>query len=93
MKWRTRQGAELLWRSWDTDEILVFDVTSGDTHLVNDLTAEILQVLDRASLDVNGLCREIAGSLSPGDESDEFQSNVAKLLDHLDRLGLVEPAP
>jgi PqqD family protein of HPr-rel-A system len=85
------RGASLVWRNWDDDEHVVFCDASGDTHLVNDVTAEVLRQLERSERDFSDLVLRVAESF--GAEPDErFETSVARLLVYLDQVGLVEPA-
>ena len=88
MSWTLRPGARLLWRSWDDDEYLVFDDASGDTHLVNGVTACILELLEQANLEPADAAGRVAGSL--GVDPDALAPHLGPLLDHLERIGLVE---
>lgn len=90
MNWRLRNEAALHWHTWDDEEFLVYDETTGDTHLVNRITREALRLLALAPQNAADLSRGVADALqfAPGIE---FQPNIERLLVHLDRLGLVEP--
>lgn len=91
MRWRIREGAEFLWRTWDSEEILVYDTFTGDTHLVNRVTSEALRSLQLSPCDPAELSQRIAESLGVENEP-VFDASVRDLLAHLDRIGLVEPA-
>jgi len=90
MRWTIRQGGQLEWRSWGDDEYLVFDAASGDTHLVNLVTAELLRLLEASALDEQELCVMLAESIQVEDDA-RLRSSIADLLGYLDRVGLVEP--
>lgn len=77
----------LLWRSFDHDEFVVFHVASGDTHLINAVTARVLETLQATPLGFDELTRRVAEGL--GVEVDgPFEATMAKLLAHLDEIGL-----
>lgn len=90
-RWVISQGAPLLWRNWDDGEYVVYSTASGDTHLINEVTAEVLRQLERSELAFSDLVGKVAQAL--GIEGDgQFESHVARLLVHLDRIGLIEPS-
>lgn len=91
MAWRIRPGADLVWRSWDEDEFLVFDAASGDTHLLNRVTATVFEILGREPLDDKGIGRELSRCLDI--DPAVVEPHLARLLSHLARLGLVESTP
>ncbi len=91
-RWGISREAPLLWRSWDDDEYVVYSSASGDTHLINEVTAEVLRQLERSELAFSDLVHNVAQTL--GTEPDEqIETHVARLLVYLDQIGLVEPAP
>lgn len=78
----------LVWRSWEADESLVYHVASGDTHLVNAMTTEVLRQLEAADRSTRDLAVLIGRSFDvPID--DELEQSVGQLLVHLERVGLV----
>jgi len=91
-RWLVSSKATLLWRSWDDNEHVVYSTASGDTHLINEVTAEVLRQLERSELDFSDLARNVANSL--GSELDQqTETSVARLLVYLDQIGLVESVP
>ena len=91
-RWGISREAPLLWRSWDDDEYVVYSSVSGDTHLINEVTAEVLRQLERSELAFSDLAHNVAKTL--GAEPDEqIETHVARLLVYLDQIGLVESAP
>ena len=89
MCWTLRPGVELSWQCWDPDEFLVYDSASGDTHLVNEVTREVLRQLGRAPQSTSQLGCLVAESLGLADDP-ELEQRLAQLVSHLDRIGLVE---
>jgi PqqD family protein of HPr-rel-A system len=87
--WTLRQGVELTWQSWDAGEFLVYDSASGDTHLANEVTREVLQLLGRGPQRISDLGRLVTDSLGLAHDPD-FEERLAELVAHLDRIGLVE---
>ena len=91
-RWVITRGAPLLWQSWDDDEFVVYSTASGDTHLINEVTAEVLCQLEFSEMDFSDLARNVANSL--GTELDQqTETSVARLLVYLDQIGLVESVP
>jgi PqqD family protein of HPr-rel-A system len=86
--WSTPADEAFYWESWD-DLHAVFASLSGDTHLLPDLTAHVLRMLDghagTASQLAEALCRDME---EPCDE--HFVMNVTQLLQQLQAVGLVE---
>ena len=79
--------SDLIWRSWDRDEFVVYHVASGDTHLINEVTARVLETLQASPLSFEELTRRVAHALQV--EVDEsFEASLAKLLVYLDEIGL-----
>lgn len=92
MKWTLISTKALVWRSWDEDEHVVFHSGSGDTHILNDVAAELLGLLDSASLTSLELADRCAEAF--GIEPDaSFREHVSESLAKFDELGLIEPAP
>jgi PqqD family protein of HPr-rel-A system len=91
-RWRISGDTPLIWHHWDDDEYVVFSAASGDTHRINDVTAEVLRQLELSESEFADLARNVARSF--GAEVDaQMESNVAKLVVYLDQIGLVEAAP
>ena len=86
------QRAPLLWRSWDDDEYVVYSAASGDTHLINEVTAEVLRQLERSELELSDLIRNVAEALGANPDR-RIENYVGQLLVHLDEIGLVEFVP
>lgn len=84
-------ASDLIWRSWDHDEFVVYHVASGDTHLINEVTARVLETLQTNPQSFEELTGRVAGALQiEADES--FEASLAKLLAHLDEIGLAGAA-
>jgi PqqD family protein of HPr-rel-A system len=54
MLWRLRALVSLHWRFWD-HRWVVFDVGSGQTHLLDEITAAVLASLENAPCDTETL--------------------------------------
>ena len=88
--WAIPRGAPLIWRSWDDDEYVVYSTASGDTHLINHVTAEVLRQLERSDLPFSDLVRKVTESLGI-ELNPKIETYVARLVTYLDQIGLVEP--
>ena len=86
--WSRPPGGELCWESWD-DQHAVFDSLSGETHLLPDLTARILRNLNDHGSTPGELAEAICQEL--GEPCDaEFVEDIARLMQQLETVGLVE---
>ena len=84
--WHT---ANLLTKSWQ-DGVIVYNLDSGSTHLLNPVAGQVLNLLASTPADATMIARQMACQIDL--ESDaELDYNVACLLNHLDSLGLIEP--
>jgi PqqD family protein of HPr-rel-A system len=83
--WR---AANLLTKSWE-DGVIVYNLDSGSTHLLNPIAGQVLSFLVAAPANATNLSRRLAAQIDL--ESDaELDQNVKDLLDQLDSLGLVQ---
>jgi PqqD family protein of HPr-rel-A system len=83
--WR---AANLLTKSWE-DGVIVYNLDSGSTHLLNPTAGQVLGFLVTAPANATDLSRRLAAQIDL--ESDaELDQNVKDLLDQLDSLGLVQ---
>jgi len=86
--WSTIAESALYWESWG-EQYAVFDSLSGETHLLPELTALVLQKLDERSCTT----RELVGALcaDTGETCDKhLLMAVTRLLQQLQGVGLVE---
>lgn len=81
-------------RRWD-DEVVVYDDRSGDTHILEDLTGQVLERLLHASASTDELAKRLlAPSADSRDDSELRQRSVSRVHDVIERLrrkGLVKP--
>ena len=91
-RWVVNSDSRLIWKSWDSDEFVVYSTASGDTHQLNKVTAEVLRQLEHAALEFSDLARNVADALG-AELDDQTETYVARLLAHLDQIGLVELVP
>jgi PqqD family protein of HPr-rel-A system len=86
--WRVVPAFELHWRCWD-DEYIVFNSGSGDTHLFDKDSAEVLQLLEQSPFTEQQLINKIFSS-PPGESDEEELQYLKQLLINLHQLGLIE---
>ena len=85
-RWSTES---LFWKRW-ADEPVVYNVASGNTHVISLIAAKILRQLEQRPSTTSQLAENIASEFSV--ESDhEVVEQVARLIRDLDELGLVKP--
>ena len=88
--WRITVGRALPFRAWDGDYV-VYNPLSGNTHVLDIVTGEVLTTIMAGNVRGGDLCRRVADFLEvPNDPS--VAEQVGKILIALDRLGLIEPA-
>lgn len=88
-EWRLNPVCRLHWRHWDQDYVL-FNAASGQTHVVNELGADVLRLLEVKPASADELFEALAvrHGLAP---DPELAAGVQRLLADLDQLGLIEP--
>lgn len=87
-RWKAVAGDDLCWRHWG-EASYVFDARSGQTHFLNALAVEILQVLGEAPKTADEACRILLDRYGADDDED-FRVAVATSLSVMDNLGLVD---
>ncbi len=86
--WKTRNPEALLWQEWEVDAT-IFDRTTGETHLLSPLPAEILRLLSVEPMTLPSLSRKLADACEV-DCTVEWRARVERMLDELASLALVE---
>jgi PqqD family protein of HPr-rel-A system len=90
-RWRVQGSSSLCWRAWD-EEHVVFHPASGDTHLLNAFTAEVLRALEECPASGAELTQLFAPAFEAEDEP-ALRGQIDNLLARFHELGLIEPAP
>ena len=80
----------LILKSWG-EEVVVFNLASGHTHLLNPVAAQALKILEQKPLSADELSQRLA-SLDGLASDEQLIEHVKKLLSKLDEMGLIEPA-
>jgi len=81
----------LVWVTWG-EESIVFNKSSGNTHLVNSMAAKILSLLQVQARSAEEICQSIATEMQL-DADDEILHRVKVVFETLDHLGLIESLP
>ena len=87
--WQLKSPAELKWHQWD-DEIVIYNVTTGDTHLIDSAGAQILQAIQESPKNLSELLKDLGDQGDAGTLHRQF-AYIESLLVKLYRLGVVEP--
>ncbi|MFG6412443.1 HPr-rel-A system PqqD family peptide chaperone [Roseateles sp. DC23W] len=87
--WTVRRRADICWRDWDGLGV-VYDDSSGDTHLVDALAIEFLEMLARQQLCVAQLVDQLADALPEQMDVATATAFFDRQLHALQDLGLVE---
>lgn len=88
-EWRLNPACRLHWRHWDEDHIL-FNAASGQTHVVNELGADVLRLLEEKPASAGELLEGLAVHYGLAADAG-LAAGVQRLLADLDQLGLIEP--
>ena len=86
-RWTRTVGSELRWASWDAEEV-VYDAASGDTHVLDPVTAFLLKRLQSTSARESELADFVAEELKV-DYYEELLVRVHRSLIGLRTLSLV----
>ncbi len=88
VRWQVQRPQRLMWAQWE-GEYSVFDPETGDTHLVNELPAEVLRQLAQASLTAAELAAVLA-DLCEVAPSPDWQGKIAGILADLADMELID---
>lgn len=78
------------WRCWD-GEYVVFNPASGNTHMLDIASGEILVRLMARPTDIARLSARLGAFLEVDNDTD-LEAAVSRILGRLEDLGLIEPA-
>ena len=87
--WCLTRGVKLLWRSWD-DEVVVYNVTSGQTHLLDAFSAAVLKEIEASPRTLEQLAGHFTESLDT--DRDALAPRLAEITSRFRELGLTEPS-
>ena len=86
--WALPEMAVLSWRSWDADEVVVFNEGSGQTHLLDAFSAAVLREVEKGPMPFGSLLRNLSQELGLG--SDKVRTRLAQTVGWFEQLGLAE---
>jgi len=92
-RWRLNQACHVLWRHSDDGEYILYNISSSQTHYLNELGAEALRQLEHQSFSAPELLAHFAAQYENFASDIESSLYVQELLADLDNLGLIEPCP
>ena len=87
-RWGLPEDVGLLWKSWD-EEVIVFNQASGQTHLLDALSAEVLRELEQRPRTIIDLAALFADRYEL--DSKELGERLTGICRRFDELGLAEP--
>ena len=90
-KWRVTVGCDLLWRFWD-GEFVVFNTGSGDTHVLDAFSGEVLKSIQQQPASAAEIAICLADSLALTLEEVPLE-RITEVLTEFHTLGLIEPVP
>jgi PqqD family protein of HPr-rel-A system len=90
-RWRLSPLVSLHFRHWN-DEWAIFDAGSGQTHLVDTLTAMALIVLESGTSSLKDIEEHVARTFDLPDPSD-VSARLDEIITNLCQLGLTEAVP
>jgi PqqD family protein of HPr-rel-A system len=90
INWQVCADAPLLLHCWDGDYV-VYNPLSGNTHILDVVSGEVLQSVVAGHGSRSELCRRTAAFLQVPDDA-RVAEHVQEILDALDELALIEPA-
>ena len=87
-RWALPDGVNLLWKYW-SDEVVVLNTSSGQTHLLDSLSAAVLGEIERGP----GSARDLAERLGRSHDLDAdatLVERIAKVCAEFETLGLAD---
>lgn len=87
--WTVHRPADICWRDWDGLGA-VYNDGSGDTHLVDALAIELLELLSRQPLSVTQLLTQLADAIPEQMDIETAYAFLDRQLRSLRDLGLVD---
>jgi PqqD family protein of HPr-rel-A system len=88
--WTVGRPADISWRDWDDALSAVYDDGSGDTHVLDALSVELLELLLREPLSIQQLNEILADTLPDDMGKVVAHTFLERQLQSLRDLGLVE---
>jgi PqqD family protein of HPr-rel-A system len=91
MRWALNSDCRIHLRRWD-DDTVIYDETTGGTHLLSPAAAEIFDMIARETLTAETIVARLAAQV--GCIADEaFSSKIQETLEKLDMIELIRRLP
>lgn len=94
VSWRLNLSNQLHWWKFGERNFLVFNGASGQTHIINELCVDAIQVIEKSPdlfpLDLQALAKMLA-QRNEFLLDEEWINYIDQMLAELDQLGLIEP--
>ena len=90
-RWQLNPIGCLHWRSWDREQYILFNVASSQTHVLNELGAAVVRLLEKNPLNTEELSDQLGAYYDGLVVDTELATAIDSLLETLDTLGLIEP--
>lgn len=92
-RWHVPGAAQFIWRDLN-GVVALHDRRSGETHLLDALSQQILEMLRETPRDPEDLAERLLAHLgAAAEELPAMRRRVAHTLAEFDRLGLIAPLP
>jgi PqqD family protein of HPr-rel-A system len=91
MRWALNGEGRFHLRHWG-DDTVIYDETTGATHLMSPVGAEIFEMLAQQPLSTEAIVRQLAEAVGGG-AHETFSSNIQETLDKLDMIELIRRLP
>ncbi|MFQ5958848.1 MAG: HPr-rel-A system PqqD family peptide chaperone [Alphaproteobacteria bacterium] len=88
-RWRLPEGVRLLWKTWG-DEVVVFNTSSGQTHLLDPLSGAVLESIEASPMTVAQLTGRLAERFDLAPDAD-LARRAEAICSRFDDLGLADP--
>ena len=93
LSWRINSACNLFWKEWEDhqERSVLFNATSGETHWLNELSAQSLRLLTSERLSRADLISRLMAIYEDFPLDDEMDSYIQDMLLRLEQQGLIEP--
>jgi len=86
--WHIPSCGNLLWEEWET-EYTLFNRHSGETHLINELPAQVLRLLAKQPTSAPQIAIKLA-RLCEVENNKQWLEQTSGIISHLASIGLIE---
>ena len=86
--WHILSDVDFLQHRWDHD-LVVYNAGSGDTHILESITAEIFQFLKENTANLSRIIEHVADTFNYEIDSG-LESHISELIEQLQKTGLIE---